>query len=272
MTFDALRSLVRVMPTLSEDLLANPENPRHVSAKKMDVLRNSMMDLGDVSVICKNTHPDGGGMLISGHQRAEVLKRDPNAEVIITKHYAEPTRTGTTAEGYILSCGETFGYREVYWDQNKAKLASLVSNNHAGVYDEAQLVSWIADLDAAGIDLDTSLFDEEEWSSMLPEQLDEIPEPADYAPAPARPEAPSTPREPPSQSAATSEPAPRPPEPHRPPLPEVPQGSQIKQVQLFYTERDHAEFLRMVTAIQSKFGSKNMSEAVMEAVQQTSEA
>jgi hypothetical protein len=247
------------MIKLSEELLANPGNPRQISSRKLDLLKRSMADLGDCSQITKNVHPDVGGYLVCGHQRAEILKQDPNAEVIITKHYAEPTRTGTVAEGFILSCGESFGYREVHWDENRAHLGALVGNNHAGVYDEDQLINWVQQLQEADIDLDMTLFDSDEWACLLPEEMDEVVKETDEIV--------------PSPPAGTEalKPAAKP-EPAREPMPPLPPGAQVKQVQLFYAERDHAEFLRMVGVIQAKFCHENISEAVMEAVQQTSEA
>lgn len=247
------------MPSLSEDLVANPENPRHVSSRKLDALKRSMADLGDCSLITKNVHPEFGGYLVCGHQRAEVLKQDPYSEVIITKHYEQPTRTGTVAEGYILSCGESFGYREVHWDKKQIRLAALVGNNHAGQYDEHRLVGWIQELHDADVDMALTMFDDDEWQSMLP---DEIPEHIDQESQAAAPE----------PTSGQASPPPSKPEPAREPMPPLPPGTQVKQVQLFYAERDHAEFLRMVSVIQSKFGHENISEAVMEAVQQASEA
>jgi hypothetical protein len=248
------------MPTLSEDLVANPENPREISPQRLQALARTLREYGELGCIIKNVYDgEGGGLLIGGHARVAVLQDDPNAQVIIDKHYSTPTATGTVAEGYVISRGESYNYREVSWPRHKAMMAAIAANKNAGDWNEHELVNWMQELHEADQDLNLSMFAEDEWQCLLP---DEIPEHIEDETS-AEPSQP-TPREAPTPSAK--------PEPAREPMQPLLPGAQVKQVQLFYAERDHAEFLRMVGVIQAKFGHENISEAVMEAVQQASEA
>lgn len=145
-----------------EDLKANPENPRYVSDEKLEMLKKSILEFGDLSPIIFNRTTE---TLSGGHQRVKVIPE--NAQVIITKTYDKPTRTGTVAEGFILIDGEQFSYREVKWDKLKEKAANIAANKGAGEWEFKKLTEWLHELDANNFDLNLTMFDQAELDRLL---------------------------------------------------------------------------------------------------------
>lgn len=95
-------------------------NPRKITEKEIDGLKNSMHEFGDISGITVNART---GNLVSGHQRFELIKRE---------------HTGIK---FIHASGEIFnivsesgptGYdiRVVDWDEIKEKAANIAANAH----------------------------------------------------------------------------------------------------------------------------------------------
>lgn len=159
------------------ELKPNPQNPRKITDEKLKMLKKSMEEFGDLSGIFYNRRT---GRLGGGHQRVKVIPND--AEIVITKTYSEPTKVGTTAEGYIEYLGERLNYREVDWDEIREKAANIAANKGAGEWDMKQLTEWIHELDENNIDLDLTMFDREEIENIMAptygqnEKEDDIPE------------------------------------------------------------------------------------------------
>lgn len=141
------------------ELAPHPENPRTITQAKLGQLRKALLEFGDLSGIVFNRQTKH---LVGGHQRVKQL--DPAVEVVITKEFSKPTRTGTVAVGYTLLKGERLAYREVAWDEHREKAANIAANNGAGVWDEAQLDRWMKELASFDVDFDMELtmFDEDE--------------------------------------------------------------------------------------------------------------
>lgn len=93
------------------DLKADPKNPRKITDKKLELLKKSILDNGDLGGIVFNKRK---GELVGGHQRLKVIPED--AKITYIKEYDQATPKGTLAIGYIEVDGELFGYREVDWD------------------------------------------------------------------------------------------------------------------------------------------------------------
>ena len=92
----------------ARELEKNPINPRKISDEEKKLLGESMDRFGDLSGIVYNVET---GMLVAGHQRAELLG---SSQVTVLNDYEEPTEVGTIALGYIENAdGEKFPYREV---------------------------------------------------------------------------------------------------------------------------------------------------------------
>lgn len=144
-----------------EDLKPNPANPRKITDVKLEMLRKSIAEFGDLSGVIFNR---ATGQLLGGHQRLKVLP--PDAE-IVRHELSEPSPTGTVATGHIMINGERFNYREVSWDENREKAANIAANQHGGEWDYPLLTDWVNDLDAANIDIDLLGFDHGELTRML---------------------------------------------------------------------------------------------------------
>lgn len=137
-------------------------NPRIISDMKLQALKKSMGELGDISGFVYN-HQTGN--LVGGHQR---LKCIPADAVITKKRLAETTKAGTVAEGSIMVDGERWNYREVDWSLSREKLANIAANKHGGDWDEDKLKEIMSELkNDSMVDIDLSGFNPIEIDEML---------------------------------------------------------------------------------------------------------
>lgn len=143
-------------------------NPRTITGKDLDRLRKALEEFGDLGGIVKNIRT---GAIVSGHQRIKVIPA--NAVVEKTEIFAEPTRTGTVAQGYVVIEGERFSYREVDWCIEKERAANVAANAHGGDWDEEKLADLLRDIMSAEVqfDLDTIGFDLAEVHQLLGEDV-----------------------------------------------------------------------------------------------------
>lgn len=144
------------------DLTPNAQNPRIVTDRKLAQLKKNILKLGDLSGIVFNKK---SRRLVTGHQR---LKLVDDSNIVITKKYPKPTKTGTVAEGWFVSNGERFAYREVYWNEHLEKAANIAANKGAGEWDVPKLNTWLKELSDFDIDfdLDLTMFDAKELSDL----------------------------------------------------------------------------------------------------------
>lgn len=141
-----------------KDLKPNPKNPRTITDAKLEQLKKAMLEFGDLSGVVYNRRSE---QLVGGHQRA---KNFADAEIVITKTYDKPTKTGTVAIGYLKQGVERFAYREVNWDKHREMAANIAANKGAGEWDMPELGQWMKELGnfEVDLDLDLTMFDEEE--------------------------------------------------------------------------------------------------------------
>ena len=99
-----------VPATTLGDLTPNPDNPRTISPERLEMLRRSLGEFGDLSGFVLNVKT---GRLVGGHQRQKVLP--PDAAITIEKEHKKPTVNGTVRTGHVQIGGERFAYREVSW-------------------------------------------------------------------------------------------------------------------------------------------------------------
>lgn len=147
-----------------KDLRPNPENPRTISPEKLDFLKNSLAEYGDLSGIIFNRKTK---RLVGGHQRLELF--DQKTKIFLENKYPKKTKVGTVAEGYVLLNGERFSYREVEWDSTKEKAANIAANKGAGEWDFEKLSIWVKEIEEKGFNLDLTMFDEQERIQFLAE-------------------------------------------------------------------------------------------------------
>lgn len=151
-----------IMVSSVRDLAPNPKNPRKITDHKLVQLKRALEEFGDLGGFVYNRKTK---TLVSGHQRAKIFE---DAEVVIEKKFKKATKTGTVAEGHVLLNGERFQYREVSWDDAKAKAATLAANNSAGEWDRDELKAWMTDLGDFGFDLELTMFSEAEIEKLKP--------------------------------------------------------------------------------------------------------
>lgn len=165
-------------PRSAGDLPPNPTNPRRITDAALAALGRSMARYGDLSGIIFNRR---SGQLIGAHQRLQHF--DPAAGIVIQERFDPPTPTGTVAVGYVVRAdGERWGYRMVDVDPTTAREMTLAANAHAGEWDEELLRVYLAQLQAAGVDLTTVGFTDAEVANLLTipaiDEVDPIARPA----------------------------------------------------------------------------------------------
>ncbi len=146
---------------LVKDLHPSPKNPRTITPEKLKMLRSALTRFGDLGGVVFNRKSK---QLVGGHQRTKIFER---GEVVVTKKYPKPTRTGTVAEGFIELKGERFAYREVSWDRDTETAANIAANKGAGEWDQEKLTEMFRSLDNFKLDYDLTMFDEAERSFYL---------------------------------------------------------------------------------------------------------
>ena len=121
--------------------LLNPAdyNPRTISDEKLEELRASLLEFGDLSGIVFNVRTKH---LVTGHQRLKAIPKD--AEIEKT---ACTDSMGTVATGFIqLKNGERYQYREVDWDLDREKVANVTANRQFGDFDPLKLEALVREL------------------------------------------------------------------------------------------------------------------------------
>lgn len=127
------------------------KNPRKITAEKLQLLKESIVEFGDLSGVVFN---ETTGQLVGGHQRVQVFKDAQTADIKIEKTFDEPTSTGTVAVGYIEIGQERFSYRKVRWDEKQEERANIAANKMGGFWDYEILANQFSEgvLLASGFD------------------------------------------------------------------------------------------------------------------------
>jgi ParB-like chromosome segregation protein Spo0J len=210
---------------------ANPLNPRKITPEQLKMLADSLRRFGDLSGLILNVRTNH---LVGGHQRVKVLGAAP---VEITKKYDSPTPNGTVAEGFVIFEEERYTYREVSWDERTENAAMIAANKHGGDWDFPALGELLVELDKSEFDLTLTGFSAGELEKMVrglnasDGDNDEI----------KRDEIES--------------------------LDVLP--AHVRMVQLFLTVETLPQFLEQVRSLQEGFGSANITDTVIAAVDES---
>lgn len=128
-------------------------NPRRMTKKQFDLLKNHLEELGDLSgvIYCHNNKA-----YVGGNQRSEIFD---GADIDIIEKFNKPTANKTIAYGFIKYHGEKFAYREVMFTEDEFRKACIVANNDGGEFDWDSLANeWDADeLKEWGMDVPTNI-------------------------------------------------------------------------------------------------------------------
>ena len=111
--------------TISKDLKFKG-NPRKISDKQRQLLKDHIEELGDLSgvVYCHNQNA-----FVGGNQRTDIFD---GSAIEIVETYKKPNEVGTVAYGFINHNNERFAYREVNFTEEQFKKACIVANNDGG--------------------------------------------------------------------------------------------------------------------------------------------
>lgn len=144
-----------------KDLKPAGYNPRKISKTKLNALKKSLEEFGDLSGIVFNIRTQ---TLIGGHQRTKNL--DPSWPIV---KEPQADTTGTVAAGYVETPHGRLTYREVDWPDIKEKQANIAANNNGAEFDEILLKELLTELKLEEPDLDIELmgFDEKEMQLIL---------------------------------------------------------------------------------------------------------
>jgi hypothetical protein len=141
-----------------KDLRPSSWNPRKITDHRLDMLKKSMQEYGDLSGIVVNVKT---GNLVGGHQRLKHL--DPSWP--IDKHPVKDS-TGTVALGSIKTPFGLWSYREVSWSKNREAAASIAANQQGGEFDQQKLREIILEIDDGSIDIELTGFNRHEIELM----------------------------------------------------------------------------------------------------------
>jgi hypothetical protein len=122
----------------------------------------SLAEFGDLSGVVLNRRT---GLLIGGHQRADVLA---GAQVHVADLDA-PEPDGTVGRGYLIHGGRRYSLRVVDWTPEKAHAALLAANRYGrvGEDDAALLKDLLQELDTGAADMDLTGYTREAIESLM---------------------------------------------------------------------------------------------------------
>ena len=146
-----------------EELKANPKNPRTITDKRLESLKQSMLRFGDISGIVFNRMT---GRLVGGHQRVKLFSESKDAKVGLVEKRSKADQQGTVATGFVRGDFGEFAYREVEWTEETEALANLAANKHGGEFDFDAVVEILRELDGKA-PLNLTGFSEEELGALL---------------------------------------------------------------------------------------------------------
>ena len=107
------------------------KNPRQITDKQQDQLREWLEELGDLSGIVHDLNTDE---IVGGNQRSRVINvNECEIELLVTNE--EPDAQGTVAHGFIVWEGNRYSYRQVKWTPKQCEKANIVANKAGGEWD-----------------------------------------------------------------------------------------------------------------------------------------
>lgn len=110
-------------------------NPRKISIKQTDKLRETLEEFGDLSGIVYNRNT---GNFVGGNQRSKVMDFD-SCKIEYTEKKRKPDAQGTVALGFVIWKGKKYSWREVKWDEEKERRGNIVANKGGGEWDWVKL-------------------------------------------------------------------------------------------------------------------------------------
>ena len=140
----------------------DPANPNRMDPQDKARMARSLAEFGDLSGVTLNCRT---GLLIGGHQRADVL----TGATVHAVEFDEPEPDGTVARGYLEHGGRRYALRVVDWSPEKAHAALLAANRfgRVGQDDAAALKDLLQALDTGGADMDLTGYSADELERLM---------------------------------------------------------------------------------------------------------
>ncbi|HSG63292.1 MAG TPA: site-specific DNA-methyltransferase [Pseudomonadales bacterium] len=107
------------------------KNPRQITSKKLDLLNDTLSELGDLSGIVHDLNSDE---IVGGNMRSDVFNVNM-CDIELTHQCDEPDEQGTVAHGFIVWKGKRYAYRQVRWTPRQCEKANIVANKGGGDWD-----------------------------------------------------------------------------------------------------------------------------------------
>jgi len=121
-------------PKPADIIRPDPANPNRMDAETKAMMAKSLAEFGDLGGIVLNRRT---GLLIGGHQRADVLR---DGKLAVTD-LQDPEPDGTVARGHLEHLGRRYAVRVVDWPEDKAHAALLAANRYGRLgQDDATLL------------------------------------------------------------------------------------------------------------------------------------
>ena len=143
-------------------LAPDPANPNRMAPEDKARMVKSLAEFGDLSGVILNRRT---GLLIGGHQRADVLTGAEMHVVDLDK----PEPDGTIGRGYLIHDGMRYSLRVVDWPEDKAHAALLAANRFGRVGDDdpAILKDLLEQLDDGSRDMDLTGYSDKERERLM---------------------------------------------------------------------------------------------------------
>lgn len=147
---------------MTHSLRPDPANPNRMNDADKGRMARALAEFGDLSGIVINRRT---GLLIGGHQRADVLR----AGKLTVTDLPEPEADGTVARGHLEHVGRRYAVRVVDWPPEKAHAALLAANRfgRVGQDDAAILKELLLELDTGATDMDLTGYTAEQMQDLL---------------------------------------------------------------------------------------------------------
>jgi hypothetical protein len=114
------------------------KNPRQITKKQFDQLKENLAYLGDLSGIVHELNTDE---IIGGNQRSAVFDIN-KCQVEIVHNLDHPDEQGTVAQGFVIWQGKRYTYRQVRWTPKQAEQANITANRMGGEWNFDELANW----------------------------------------------------------------------------------------------------------------------------------
>ena len=163
---------------MPDALTPDPANPNRMDAEDKVRMAKSLAAFGDLSGIILNRRT---GLLIGGHQRADVLA----SGVLDVTDLPAKEPDGTVARGWLVLNGVRYAVRVVDWPEETAHAALLAANRFGRVgHDDMALVKDILEqIDTGGLDADLTGYSEAAIEALMNQvHQDEPAQPSDAEP------------------------------------------------------------------------------------------